>query len=186
MELIDHSKFSLTCTKHLIVNLFSNFLHSVQWANLARIEEKKNGNFRASKGQHPPPTCSHPRRRDQEGKRRRIPVMQADIIPREIDLTNPLPPNCIRRQYTTPSSLPPRPFFLEWRETAPRPPPPPIARNDVIYPAYLMKPRLKTFFKTRFKSFEVETRDFPPDYSSSFLFLLLSLSVSLRRRRYQQ
>lgn len=90
------------------------------------------------------------------------------------DNTQPLPPFPLDLSSSNGGKLPLAPS------------PPPIARNDVIYPAYLMKPRLKTFFKTRFKSFEVETRDFPPDYSSSFLFLLLSLSVSLRRRRYQQ
>lgn len=66
---------------------------------------------------------------------------------REIDLTNPSLPNCIRRQYTpssNPFSLFPRPFLSLSIE--------PSRRNDVIYPAYLMKP-LKTAFKPSFQSF---------------------------------
>lgn len=98
----------------------------------------------------------------------------------------PSPPQLHSQTIHNPFLPSPSTFLPRMEGNCPLAPFSSIARNDVIYPAYLMKPRLKTFFKTRFKSFEVETRDFPPDYSSSFLFLLLSLSVSLRRRRYQQ
>lgn len=89
-------------------------------------------------------TCSHPRRRDQEGKRRRlgacIPVMQADIIPRPRDRSYKpfLPPPIAFADNThhptppLPFSLLPRPFLSLSIE--------PSRRNDVIYPAYLMKP----------------------------------------------
>lgn len=101
---------------------FSKFL--LQRQILARIllEGRKMEIFEraATKGTSIPSpsnsTCSHPRRRDQEGKRRRlgacIPVMQADIIPRPRDRSykpSLPPPNCIRRQYT-PSNPPPSLF----------------------------------------------------------------------------
>lgn len=129
---------------------FSKFLLQRQIFARILLEGRKMEIFEraATKGTSIPSpsssTCSHPRRRDQEGKRRRlgacIPVMQADIIPRPRDRSykpSLPPPNCIRRQYTPsnpslPFSLLPRPFLSLSIE--------PSGRNDVIYPAYLMKP----------------------------------------------
>lgn len=129
---------------------FSKFL--LQRQILARIllEGRKMEIFEraATKGTSIPSpsnsTCSHPRRRDQEGKRRRlgacIPVMQADIIPRPRDRSYKpfLPPPIAFADNThhptppLPFSLLPRPFLSLSIE--------PSRRNDVIYPAYLMKP----------------------------------------------
>lgn len=56
----------------------------------------------------------------------------------EIDLTNPLPPIADNTQ-------PLSPFPLDLSSSNGGKLPPPITRNDVIYPSYLMKPRLKPF-----------------------------------------
>lgn len=101
---------------------FSKFL--LQRQILARIllEGRKMEIFEraATKGTSIPSpsssTCSHPRRRDQEGKRRRlgacIPVMQADIIPRPRDRSYKLslPPSLPQLHSQTIHTIQPPPF----------------------------------------------------------------------------
>lgn len=99
------SEFSLSQLNKFSRNMVlisSNFCHTCHRKYCSREEKWKFSNVNQRYIHLPFPsssssTCSRPRRRDQEGKRRRlgacIPVMQADIISRPRDRSyKPLPP----------------------------------------------------------------------------------------------
>lgn len=175
------SEFSLSQLNKFsrnIVLISSNFCHTCHRKYCSREEKWKFSNVRQSKV-HPPPlpllqqlNVLPSQKKGSRGQTSALGCMHPcyasrHYIPAERSiLQTPPSPNCIRRQYTpssNPFSLFPRPFLSLSIE--------PSRRNDVIYPAYLMKP-LKTAFKPSFQSFRGwENAQFP---------LPLSLSLSQR------